>query len=132
MLFKTEYNKIQPYTTKDGSEIRELMHPGARGQGGFNLSLAEATVPAGATTRLHKHGTSDEIYHIQAGAGMMVLGRETFRIEEGHTILIPKGTPHSVENTERVPLRVLCCCSPPYAHDDTELLVPKKNSHAGR
>ena len=58
MLIKTEYSKIQPYATKDGSIIRELMHPNVH------------------------------------------------------------------ENTGTVPLKILCCCAPPYSHDDTELLNP--------
>jgi len=29
---KTEYSKIEPYVTKDGCEIRELMHPNTRGR----------------------------------------------------------------------------------------------------
>ena len=54
MQLKTEYGKIDPYITKDGSIIRELMHPAIHGNSG--QSLAEATVPAGGQTMLHKHG----------------------------------------------------------------------------
>lgn len=44
---------IQPYLTKDGSLIRELIHPEIhRNQ---NQSLAEALVPAGVITLLHRH-----------------------------------------------------------------------------
>ncbi len=47
MQLKTEYEKIEPYITKDGSIIRELMHPAVHGNS--KQSLAEATVPAGGT-----------------------------------------------------------------------------------
>lgn len=32
------------------------------------------------------------------------------------------GTPHRIENAGDEPLRILCACSPAYAHRDTELL----------
>lgn len=122
MLVKTEYDQVEPYRTKDGSQIRELIHPHQYGLDQIRLSLAEATVPAGKSTRLHRHGNTDEIYHVTSGAGVMVLGSERFKVLTGDSILIPQGTPHRIENTESVPLAIICCCSPPYAHEDTELL----------
>ena len=37
----------------------------------------------------------------------------------GDAILIPSGTRHAIMATE--PLRFLCCCAPPYKHEDTYL-----------
>jgi mannose-6-phosphate isomerase-like protein (cupin superfamily) len=122
-MTKTEYEKVQPYVTKDGSVIRELMHPGVHGDGDSTLSLAEATVPPGSETFLHRHRDSEEIYHITEGTGNMVLGGERFKVTMGDTILIPRCIPHKIENTEKTPLKLLCCCSPPYSHDDTELIL---------
>jgi mannose-6-phosphate isomerase-like protein (cupin superfamily) len=117
---KTAYRDIQPFTTRDGSEIRELMHPAQHGNRA--QSLAEAIIHPGQTTRLHRHRRSEELYHITAGTGRMALGQETFDVGPGDTVCIPPGTPHCIENTGTGPLRILCCCAPPYAHDDTELL----------
>ena len=117
---KTSYRQISPYPTKDGSEIRELMHPGVHGN--RSQSLAEAIVAPGQTTVLHRHHQSEELYHITAGRGRMTLGRQTFEVAPGDTVCIAPGTPHRIENTGDEPLRILCCCAPPYAHDDTELL----------
>jgi len=119
-MIKTEYDKIKPYTTKDGSLIRELMHPGIHGSS--RQSLAEAIIPAGATTVLHRHLESEEIYHILEGFGEMVLGDESFEVAAGDTVLIPSGAPHKVRNSGDVPLKILCCCSPPYLHADTDLM----------
>ena len=46
---KTAYRDAAPYLTKDGSEIREFLHPSRHGN--RNQSLAEATVPVGAKAR---------------------------------------------------------------------------------
>jgi mannose-6-phosphate isomerase-like protein (cupin superfamily) len=117
---KTRYQDIPAYTTKDGSEIRELMHPAVHGNA--KQSLAEAIVAVGEKTQLHRHLNTEEIYHVTAGHGVMRLGEKEFVIDPGDTIAILPGMAHAVENTGKEPLRIFCCCTPPYSHDDTELL----------
>jgi mannose-6-phosphate isomerase-like protein (cupin superfamily) len=117
---KTTYTAIPAYITKDGSAIRELLHPSLHGN--RNQSLAEATILPGTTTQLHRHAVTEEIYHVTQGRGLMHLGDAQFDIQVGDTVLIVPGTPHCVAATGSVPLRILCCCSPAYSHDDTELL----------
>ena len=51
-----------------------------------------------------------------------MLGSENFAVQAGDTVCIAPGAPHCVENTGAAPLRILCSCSPPYSHDDTQLL----------
>ncbi|WP_018871576.1 cupin domain-containing protein [Thioalkalivibrio sp. ALJ16] len=116
----THYAEIPAYDTKDGSEIRELMHPDTHGNAA--QSLAEAVVQPGATTLLHRHARTEELYHITRGAGEMRLGAKTFAVAAGDTVCIAPGTPHNIRNTGTGPLHILCSCSPPYSHDDTELL----------
>ena len=120
-ILKTVYNEIQPYTSKDGALIRELMHPEV--QGNSNQSLAEAMIAPGTATSVHLHKRGEEIYHVTTGKGQMILGDETFEVAMGDTVCIPPGTLHRLENTGKEPLKVLCCCAPPYSHDDTELMV---------
>ena len=116
----TRYREIEAYTTRDGSTIRELMHPSQHGNA--NQSLAEATVQPGTATLLHRHHQSEELYHITAGEGVMVLGDERFRVCVGDTVHIPPGTPHAITNSGNTELKLLCCCAPAYSHEDTELV----------
>lgn len=118
------YSDTLAYVTMDGSEIRELMHPTV--QGNHNQSLAEATVPAGTKTLLHKHIVSEELYHITRGEGLMTLDDAHFKVEVGDTLCIPPGTSHCIEATTSDSLVLLCCCSPAYSHADTLILEPKK------
>lgn len=120
MRLITRYRETEPFTTKDGSIIRELMHPARHGSG--RQSLAEAFLPAGRKTLLHRHRSSDEIYHILSGSGRVRLGEERYPVTVGDTIHIPAGTPHDIEADGGEPLVFLCCCTPPYRHEDTELL----------
>ena len=48
--------------------------------------------------------------------------KEQFDVIVGDTICIPPGTPHCIKNIGTEALHILCMCSPPYNHDDTELL----------
>lgn len=117
---RSSYADVTPYVTKDGSEIRELMHPARHGNRA--QSLAEATVQPGLRTALHRHGATEEIYHITQGRGRMTLGADVFEVKRGDTVCIGPGTPHCIENIGDEALRILCACAPAYAHDDTELL----------
>ena len=117
---KTEYEQLPVYVTKDGSLIRELMHPGVHDN--RNQSLAEAIVAPGVRTILHRHRATEELYHITQGSGRMTLDRDVFDVGPGDTVCIPPGTPHCIENSGSDELRILCCCAPAYSHADTELL----------
>ena len=110
----------EPFVTADGSTIRELA--GVPSGNAVNQSLAEATVPVGGETVEHFHRKAEEIYHFTAGAGRMRLGGQEADIRAGDTVVIAPGVAHKLWNTGEEPLVLLCCCSPPYSHEDTVLL----------
>lgn len=120
MTHITHYQQLKSYITQDGSHIREIMHPAIHAS--KKQSLAEATLPPGESTRLHKHRLSEELYFVTNGEGIMQLGNEQLNIKPGDCICIAPGTPHSLHNTGSDPLTILCCCSPAYSHEDTVLL----------
>ncbi len=126
MLIKSSGRNVETYTTKDGSEIKELIHPMVHGN--TAQSVAEATVPAGASTLLHRHMVTEEIYHILSGSGIMTMGDVLIDVEEGDSVCIIPGTPHNIKNISAEDLRILCCCSPAYSHDDTEIMEEIKNT----
>lgn len=107
----------KPFITKDGSQIRSILDlTNAPVQ---NQSLAEATLPPGAATDRHYHKLSEEIYFILEGTGEMEIDGEHHPAVPGEAILIPPGAWHQITAGPQAALRFLCCCAPPYAHDDT-------------
>jgi mannose-6-phosphate isomerase-like protein (cupin superfamily) len=100
----------EPFTTKDGSTIRELHHTAVQ-------SLAEASLPVGAVTERHYHAVSEEIYFILEGEGRFELDGEERVVGPGDAALIPPGAWHTIEAVSE--LRFLCCCAPAYSHEDT-------------
>ncbi len=114
-------DRVPAFTTKDGSEIRELLaHRNSCIQ---KQSLAEARLPPGASTTLHYHPATEEIYYILEGTGRMTIGEETRQVGPGDAIAIPPGAVHTIRTTSVLPLKFLCCCAPGYEHNDTVLMT---------
>jgi mannose-6-phosphate isomerase-like protein (cupin superfamily) len=109
----------EPFTTADGSTIRELA--GRLTLPSRHQSLAEATVPAGASTAAHYHPQAEELYFFTAGRGRLRIGGQERDVRVGDCAVIPPGAEHKLFNTGEEPLVLLCCCSPPYTHEDTVL-----------
>src|SRR6516164_4891942 len=108
---------VSAFTTKDGSEIRELL--AYRNSAIRNQSLAEARLPAGGATQEHYHPRAEEIYYITHGMGKMRIEGELREVRAGDAIAIPPGKKHKLWNTGGDVLRLLCCCAPAYEHTDT-------------
>ena len=107
----TRYAELEPFTTKDGSTIRELMHTS-------HQSLAEAVVAGGEATVRHYHAATEELYSFLEGGGELEIDGEVRTVTAGDTILIPPGAWHTIAAGPHG-ARFLCSCSPPYSHDDT-------------
>ena len=113
-----------PFVTKDGSTIRSILD---RANAPVEQqSLAEATVPAGTTTERHYHKLSEEFYFLLEGEGTMEVDGENREVRPGDAVLIPAGAWHQITATKD--LRFLCCCAPPYSHDDTYFEKEKKGA----
>jgi len=119
MLDIQNIDHVPAFTTKDGSEIRELL--AHRNSCIRNQSLAEARLPVGAATTPHFHPLTEEIYYILAGIGAMQVGAEVRDVGPWDAIAIPPGAVHQISNTGEETLRFLCCCAPAYEHHDTVL-----------
>ena len=61
----TNIDQVPAFTTKDGSEIRELM--AHRNSCVRNQTLAEARLLPGVSTAAHHHVKTEEIYYLLKG-----------------------------------------------------------------
>jgi mannose-6-phosphate isomerase-like protein (cupin superfamily) len=108
-----------PFTTADGSTIRELL--AHRNSSIRKQSLAEARLAVGAATIPHHHAVTEEIYYILSGTAEMTIEQESRSVEAGDAIAIPPGQRHTIRNTGTDELVFLCTCAPGYEHVDTFL-----------
>jgi mannose-6-phosphate isomerase-like protein (cupin superfamily) len=106
----------EPFTTADGSTIRVLLD--AEAGAARNQSLAEALLAPGQATERHYHAETEELYVLLAGGGEMEIEGERREVGPGDAILIPPGAWHQIR-AGGDELRFLCCCAPPYRHEDT-------------
>lgn len=113
-------DEVPAFTTKDGSEIRELLaHRNSVIQ---KQSLAEARLQPGGQTTPHAHPQTEEIYYLLAGEAEMQIEGEVQSVGPGDAIAIPPGAVHTIRNTGKTTLKFLCCCAPGYEDSDTELV----------
>lgn len=124
----THYEDCEPFITKDGSGIRELM--AYRNSACTRMSLAEATLPVGGKTECHRHPKVEEIYYFLSGRGRVLAGDEYFEVGPGTSVVHLSGVRHQTWNTGSEPLVFLCHCAPAYEHDDTDIL-PDAEGEAG-
>ena len=115
----TNIDDAEPFASTDRSIIREVA--GRVSLPARNQSLAEATVAVGDTTDEHYHPRSEELYFILAGTGRMRMDGEERDVRVGDCVLIEPGAVHQLRNTSDEPLRLLCCCAPPWQPGDTVL-----------
>jgi len=104
-------DSVEPFTTKDGSTIRELHHTTVQ-------SLAEASLAPGQPTQRHYHARSEEIYLITEGDGVLEVDGVTRPVATGDAVVIPPRAWHELV-AGASGARLLCMCVPPYSHDDT-------------
>jgi len=112
-------DQVEPFRTKDGSEIRELL--AHRNSCIRNQTLAEARLAPGASTTPHHHVKTEEIYYVLEGRGRMHLDGALRDVGPGDAVAIPAGAVHQITNTGAEVLKFLCCCAPGYEHEDTVL-----------
>ena len=115
----TSLEDCAPFTTADGSTIREVFNP--RNSALLNGSLAHAALEVGKSTTRHFHPLAEEIYFVLSGRGLMEVDGETAEMHPGDAVAILSGAKHQIRNTGDEELRFLCCCAPAYTHEDTVL-----------
>ena len=91
-----------------------------------DVSIAQARVPSGVTTRLHRLQGITERYVILSGTGNVEIGNlYAQHVAAGDVVLIPPGCPQRIMNTGTGDLVFLVICSPRFvqsAYEDIEQL----------
>jgi len=111
-MFVTNVNDAEPFVATDLSEIRLLVDRANTSIS--SVSLAHATVAAGAETVWHRLQGTDEIYFILSGHGLVWVGTESREVGPGDTVWIPAGVAQKIRTLSPTPLTFLCACGPAY------------------
>ena len=111
-MFASNVRDAEPFVAADLSEIRPLVDRANTGIA--SVSLAHATVAAGAETVWHRLERTDEIYFILSGRGLVSVGDESREVGPGDAVWIPAGIQQGIRNLSPDPLAFLCACGPAY------------------
>jgi mannose-6-phosphate isomerase-like protein (cupin superfamily) len=111
-MFASNVRDAEPFVAADLSEIRPLVDRANTGIA--SVSLAHATVAAGAETVWHRLERTDEIYFILSGRGLVSVGDESREVGPGDAVWIPAGIQQRIRNLSPDPLAFLCACGPAY------------------
>ncbi len=116
------FNAGAEYYTDERCYINELSNIGDDP----DVSIAQARVPPGVTTRLHRLQGITERYVILSGTGNVEVGNLYAQyVAAGDVVLIPPGCPQRITNTGSGDLIFLAICSPRFvqsAYEDIDQL----------
>ncbi len=104
-----KFNPEAEFYIDEGCYITELFNTADDA----GLSIAQARVKPGATTRWHRLSATAERYIILEGTGLVEVG-ESFQehVGEGDVVLIPAMTKQRITNTGIADLVFLAICTP--------------------
>lgn len=85
-------------------------------------SIAHVAMGLGATSLLHMHRSTTEVYHILEGIGTLLLNDRKLNVAPGDVIVIPPNTAHKISNTGHTGLVFLVTSVPAFDPKDVVLL----------
>ena len=89
-----------------------------RGQfGSSRLSVTWVEGKPGSEQQVHAHETSEQVYVVVRGRGLMRVADEQERVEAGDLVFIPPKTGHAIRNEGDEPLIYVSATSPPFDRD---------------
>ncbi len=71
------------------------------------VGLWDSILLVGQGTMPHFHETTEEIYYIISGQGLMTIDGETELVDEGDIVYIPSNKVHTIRQTGNLPLRFI-------------------------
>jgi mannose-6-phosphate isomerase-like protein (cupin superfamily) len=111
--------------------IRELVSHRELKSKGISLRLVEvAPVKKAGPRHPHSHRGMEEVIYVQKGTGKAWVNGEIAKIRAGDTILIPSGARHTMINTGKKPLTLLCAFSA--ADPENRYREHPEISHSGK
>lgn len=88
------------------------------------VSIAQARVAVGNTTRWHRLRDTTERYVILSGSGRVEVGDQVQAVQVGDVVIIPPLCRQRIANTGNTDLVFLAICSPRFQPDYYEDLEP--------
>jgi quercetin dioxygenase-like cupin family protein len=110
-------NRMRPYALKAGEGWTyrfgiDFTIKASEVQSGSGAAFWEYTTRAGEEPPDHTHRTEDEMFYVLEGAISFRCGDETFNLEQGDFIFLPRGIKHGYTINNQAPVRLLVVTVP--------------------
>jgi quercetin dioxygenase-like cupin family protein len=108
---------MRPYALKAGGGwtyhygIDFTVKAGELGQG-RRVAVVEYTTRRGEEPPEHTHATEDEMFYVLQGALIFRCGDDTFEVDDGGFVFLPRGIPHGYTIRGEGDVRLLVVTSP--------------------
>jgi len=76
-------------------------------------AFVEYATKKGEEPRIHMHATEDEMFYVCEGALTFTCGDQTFDVDEGGYVFLPRGIEHGYTIRSDGPVRLIVVTSPP-------------------
>ena len=110
-------NKLQPYALKTGEGWTyrfgiNFTVKRSEVQTGSSATFLEYVTRKGEEPQSHTHETEDEMFYVLEGAISFRCGNDTFDLEKGGFIFLPRGIEHGYTINNENPVRLIIVTSP--------------------
>jgi quercetin dioxygenase-like cupin family protein len=110
-------HRIQPYALKEGEGWTyrfdiDFTVKASEIQEGSGAAFMEYVTKKGEEPPPHTHKTEDEMFYVLEGRITFQCGEETFDVEKGGFIFLPRGITHSYTIRSEEPVRLIVVTSP--------------------
>jgi quercetin dioxygenase-like cupin family protein len=104
--------RVRDVLIKPGIESRQLLWP--KNSPGSQAIITQVTMEPGSVSERHAHGRSEQIWIVERGEGILLLGNEqTEGLRAGDIVRAPAEDIHGVVNSGQEPLVYLAVTVPP-------------------
>ncbi len=82
-----------------------------------NMCMIHEEMPPNSTEQLHYHSQSEQFFYVLSGVLGIFMNEETYLLEEGQGILVPKGINHKVFNDSNAMVEFILFATSSPRHD---------------
>lgn len=116
--------------TRENADYRRVVYtcPG-------KMQLVLMSLRTGENIPRETHADVAQFVRVESGRGKAVVGRKTFQLSDGSSLIVPPGTPHYLENTAKDgrPLRLYTIYTPEeHADGHIDRRQPKPRNCGGK
>ena len=98
--------------SNSGVESQQLLFP--ENSSSSRVTITRVTVAPGASSPVHRHETSEQVWVALSGEGTLLLGDgQTRPIRAGDVVRFADGDLHGIENTNALPFVYMAVTAPP-------------------